>query len=188
MARFTPVRGRSITTPSQHVRPALRADRPRFAALLSSCAQGSALLIFSVSLCQYKCCALFLPQLAAHLSPLRRCSALYAVTPSDAPQPVGIPSVSLCRRACFARPAATVRYGRYLPAALLGALLSPPQTRSLFPPPAAVAYLPQNDRKNTVILSASDTPPGHTRIPYVGRQAWKHTLLHPEFFGLTASE
>ena len=73
LSRFTPARGRSITTPSQHVRPALRAARPRFAALLSSCAQGSALLIFSASLCQYKCCALFLPQLAAHLSPLRRC-------------------------------------------------------------------------------------------------------------------
>ena len=77
LARCTPARGRSITTPSQHVRPALRADRPRFAALLSSCAQGSALLIFSTSLCQYKCCALFLPQLAAYLSPLRRCSALF---------------------------------------------------------------------------------------------------------------
>ena len=77
LARFTPARGQSITTPSQHVRPALCADRPRFAALLSSCAQGSALLIFSASLCQYKCCALFLPQLAAHLSPLRRCSALF---------------------------------------------------------------------------------------------------------------
>ena len=85
LARFTPARGRSITTPSQHVRPALRADRPRFAALLSSCAQGSALLIFSASLCQYKCCALFLPQLAAHLSPLRRCSALF---PSSSAKPL----------------------------------------------------------------------------------------------------
>ena len=61
LARFTPARGRSITTPSQHVRPALRAARPRFAALLSPCAQGSALLIFSVSLCQYKRCALVSP-------------------------------------------------------------------------------------------------------------------------------
>ena len=61
LARFTPARGRSITTPSQHVRPALRAARPRFAALLSPCAQGSALLIFSASLCQYKCCALVSP-------------------------------------------------------------------------------------------------------------------------------
>mgnify|MGYP007067567103 CR=1 FL=1 len=52
LARFTPARGRSITTPSQHVRPALRAERPRFAALLSSCAQGSALLIFFASACQ----------------------------------------------------------------------------------------------------------------------------------------
>ena len=72
LSRFTPARGRSITTPSQHVRPALRADRPRFAALLSSCAQGSALLISSVSLCQRERSALFLTQLAAHLSPLRR--------------------------------------------------------------------------------------------------------------------
>ena len=32
LARFTPARGQSITTPSQHVRPALCADRPRFAA------------------------------------------------------------------------------------------------------------------------------------------------------------
>ena len=52
LARFTPARGRSITTSSQHVRPALRAARPRFAALLSSCAQGSALLIFFASACQ----------------------------------------------------------------------------------------------------------------------------------------
>ena len=72
LARFTPARGRSITTPSQHVRPALRAARPRFAALLSSCAQGSALLISSVSLCQRERSAFFLTQLAAHLSPLRR--------------------------------------------------------------------------------------------------------------------
>ena len=97
LSRFTPARGRSITTPSQHVRPALRAARPRFAALLSSCAQGSALLI---------------------------------------------PSVSLCRCARSARPAATARYGRYLPAALLGALFSPPQNCSLSLPPAAVAVLP----------------------------------------------
>ena len=54
------------------MRPALRAARPRFAALLSSCAQGSALLISSVSLCQRERSALFLTQLAAHLSPLRR--------------------------------------------------------------------------------------------------------------------
>ena len=52
LSRFTPARGRSITTPSQHVRPALCAERPRFAALLSSCAQGSALLIFFASACQ----------------------------------------------------------------------------------------------------------------------------------------
>ena len=52
LARFTPARGRSITTPSQHVRPALCVERPRFAALLSSCAQGSALLIFFASACQ----------------------------------------------------------------------------------------------------------------------------------------
>ena len=74
-SRLARVCGRSTSAASQHVRPALCAQRPRFAALLSSCAQGSALLIFSASLCQYKCCALFLPQLAAHLSPLRRCSA-----------------------------------------------------------------------------------------------------------------
>ena len=63
-SRLRTRRSRSITTSSQHVRPALRAARPRFAALLSSCAQGSALPIPSVSLCQYERCALFLPQLA----------------------------------------------------------------------------------------------------------------------------
>ena len=52
LSRFTPARGRSITTPSQHVRPALCVERPRFAALLSSCAQGSALLIPSASACR----------------------------------------------------------------------------------------------------------------------------------------
>ena len=66
----------------------------------------------------------------------------------------------------------TARSGTYLPASLLGALLSPPQTRSLFLPPAAVAYLPQNDRKRAVILSVSDTPSGHARISAVERRAW----------------
>ena len=66
-----------------------------------------------------------------------------------------IPSVSACPPGTSC-PAPTLRYGRYLPASLLGALLSPPQTRSLFPPPAAVTYLP---------------PPGHARIPCVERQA-----------------
>ena len=137
LARFTPVRGRSITTPSQHVRPALRADRPRFAALLSSCAQGSALLIFSASLCQYKCCALFLPQLAAHLSPLRRCSALCFSSANTLPPPaagsgrVFAPSGAredLVRRA-ESRPSARRAFGH-----------------ALLHPGFFVAHAPQNDR------------------------------------------
>ena len=80
-------------------------------------------------------CALFLPPAAVAALPLwKRLGRCFVVTPPDAPLPVGIPSVSLCRRARSARPAVTACSGRYLPAALLGALLSPPQTRSLFPP------------------------------------------------------
>ena len=161
LSRFTPARGRSITTPSQHVRPALRAARPRFAALLSPCAQGSALLIFSASLCQYKCCALFLPQLAAHLSPLRRCSAL-------------------CSSSANTLPFST-RRGRHY-ASPIQAPIAPPLLRKTVPfsrhrrqsqfcPPAAVAYLPQND-SCPVILSVSDTPSGHARISAVERRAW----------------
>ena len=100
------------------------------------------------------------------------------------PQSVGIPSVSACAPGTLC-PAPTLRYGRYLPAALLGALFllrkhapyqhssrsslrvaytgsyssaSPPQNCSFLPPPAAVTVLP---------------PLGHARIPSVERHAPK---------------
>ena len=75
LARFAPARGRSITTPPQHVRPALRADRPRFAALLSSCAQGSALLIIFASACQIGVVAL-----SSIAQPVDNTSSRYADT------------------------------------------------------------------------------------------------------------
>ena len=96
LARFTPARGRSITTPSQHVRPALRAARPHFAALLSPCAQGSALLIFSVSLCQYERCALFLPQLATGDTSLHTRLRRWFLTPCSCVPPVDICCDSAC--------------------------------------------------------------------------------------------
>ena len=77
-------------------------------------------------------CALFLPPAAVAALPLwKRLGRCFVVTPPDAPLPVGIPSISLCRRARSARPAVPLRgtrspacSGRYLPAALLGAVCS----------------------------------------------------------------
>ena len=52
---------------------------------------------------------------------LRQFTALYAVTPPDVPLPVDNHSVSACAPGA-ARRTPTLRYGAYLPAALLGAL------------------------------------------------------------------
>ena len=69
--------------------------------------------------------SLFPPPAAVATLPLwKRLGRCFVVTPPDAPLPVGIPSVSLCRRARSARPAVTACSGRYLPAALLGAVCS----------------------------------------------------------------
>ena len=55
-------------------------------------------------------CALFLPPAAVAALPLwKRLGRCFVVTPPDAPLPVGIPSVSLCRRARSARPAVPLR-------------------------------------------------------------------------------
>ena len=54
---------------------------------------------------------------------------------------------------------------------------SPPQTRSLLPPPAAVAYLPQNDRKRCHPEQSEDPGRrtvglvGHAKVPGVERWA-----------------
>ena len=51
---------------------------------------------------------------------------------------------------------------------------SPPQTRSLLPPPAAVAYLPQNDSCSVILSEAKDP----------GRQP-EHILPRTGFFVVT---
>ncbi len=57
----------------------------------------------------------------SQLCPCGSGSALYVVTPRDVPLPVDISSVSACAPGALRR-SSTLRYGTYLPAALLGAL------------------------------------------------------------------
>ena len=66
-------------------------------------------------------CFLSLPPAAVTVLPLRRCSALYVVTPRTRVRAVDICSVSACAPGALRR-TPTLRFGRYLPAALLGAL------------------------------------------------------------------
>ena len=92
---------------SQHVCPALRADRPRFAPHMSSCTHGSIAgpsrlarrAAGSITLRVAMSDRRFAPSAtapSAFISPARRLGR-WPLTPPDAPRPVGIPSASLCR-------------------------------------------------------------------------------------------